>query len=73
VDQLGELPDSGGLHLLDEKILDAALDRTLTVLEDHGLEARWTEENAKVLRELCGMDAVLDRYIDLYQSAAGPR
>jgi hypothetical protein len=72
VDQLGELPDSGGLHLLDEKILDAALDRTLTVLEDHGLEARWTEENAKVLRELCGMDAVLDRYIDLYQSAAGP-
>jgi mannosylglucosylglycerate synthase len=73
VDQLGQLPDFGGLHLLDEKILDAALDRTLTVLEDHGLEARWTEENAKVLRELCGMDAVVDRYIDLYQSAASPR
>jgi mannosylglucosylglycerate synthase len=72
VDHLGKLPDFGGLHLLDEKILDVALDSTLAVLEDHGLEARWAEENARALRELCGMDRVVASYIDLYQSAARP-
>jgi glycosyltransferase involved in cell wall biosynthesis len=68
--QLGRLDDFGGLHQLRDDILEQAVDRAVTVLEDHDTERRWTEENVQALRAFCGIDVVADQYIRLYGELA---
>ena len=70
-EELEHLDEFGGLHLLRPDILAAAVERAITVLEDHDLERRWTEENFTALRAFCGMDTVASEYIRLYTELLG--
>jgi hypothetical protein len=65
-EQLGRLDEFGGLHELRNDILDGAVKRAITVLMDHDLEKKCTDENFTVLRGFCGMDTVAPEYIRLY-------
>ena len=65
-DQLARMTEFGGLYQLPHDILEAAVNRAVTVLADHDLERRWTTENFNALRAFCGMDAVAPQYIRLY-------
>jgi glycosyltransferase involved in cell wall biosynthesis len=65
-EQLGRLEQFGGLLQVQPGILDRATDAAIVVLTDHELERTWTEENARVLRQFCGIDTVASRYIQLY-------
>ena len=65
-EQLEGLEEFGGLHQLRHDILAGAVERAITVLTDHELESRWTEENFTALRSFCGMDTVAAEYIRLY-------
>jgi glycosyltransferase involved in cell wall biosynthesis len=64
--QLGRLEEFGGLHQLRPGILDEAVNTAIAVLNDHDLERRWTEENFRVLRRFCGIEAVAAEYLRLY-------
>jgi hypothetical protein len=66
---LGRLEELGGLHLLREDVLQRALDSAIRVLTDHELERCWVEENWVSMRGFCGIDAVCEQYIDLYDPA----
>ena len=75
-EQLERLREFGGLHRLREDILEQAADAAIAVLEDHVMEQRWTDDNARVLRAFCGIDTVAGRYIELYgelQASVGRR
>jgi mannosylglucosylglycerate synthase len=65
-EQLERLNEFGGLHQLRQDILGGAVKRAITVLTDHDLEARWTDEDFATLRSFCGMDTVAAEYIRLY-------
>ncbi len=65
-EQLERLEEFGGLHQLRHDILSGAVKRAVTVLTDHDLERRWTEENFTALRAFCGIDIVAAEYIRLY-------
>jgi len=65
-EQLARMAQFGGLYQLPQGMLEAAVDRTVTVLADHDLEGRWTTENFNALRAFCGMDTVAPQYIRLY-------
>ena len=67
-EQLGRLDEFGGLHQLRPDILDRAVDTAITVLNDHDMERRWTEENFTVLREFCGIETVADQHIRIYEA-----
>ncbi len=69
--QLERLEAFGGLHQLRRDILGAAVKQAITVLTDHDLERRWTEENFTALRAFCGMDVVAVEYIRLYTELLG--
>jgi hypothetical protein len=74
--QLDRLEYFGGLHQLRDDILERAVDVAATVLVDHDIEQRWTDENVRTLRAFCGIDVVADQYIRLYgelDAAAAPR
>ena len=64
--QLARLDEFGGLHQLRPQVLEAAVKRAITVLTDHDLEKRWTDENFIELRTFCGMGTVAAEYIRLY-------
>jgi mannosylglucosylglycerate synthase len=66
VAQLGRLEEFGGLHQLSADVLDPAVDAAITVLKDHDLERKWTDENFTVLREFCGIGTVAATYMRLY-------
>ncbi|MGH7721720.1 MAG: glycosyltransferase [Candidatus Dormibacteria bacterium] len=65
-EHLGRLEDFGGLHELQPAILEKALDAAIAVLNDHVMEARWTDENFRALRPFCGIDTVTAQYIQIY-------
>jgi hypothetical protein len=65
-EQLGRMGEFGGLHQLRHDILEVAVNRAITVLMDHELERRWTDENFTALRTFCGMDTVAAEYIRQY-------
>ena len=65
-EHLERLQEFGGLHRLADDVLEQALDGTVALLTDHGLATRFTEENSRVLRTFCGIEAVVDQYIALY-------
>jgi hypothetical protein len=65
-EQLERLEEFGGLHQLRHDILGGAVKGAVTVLTDHDLERRWTEENFTALRAFCGIDIVAAEYIRLY-------
>jgi hypothetical protein len=66
VAELRRLDRFGGLYQLADDVLESALQRTITVLRDHSLEAQWVAENAAALRAFCGIDKVCEQYIQLY-------
>ena len=70
-EQLERTEEFGGLHQLRPDILGAAVERAITVLTDHDLERRWTDENFTALRAFCGMDTVAAEYIRLYTELMG--
>ena len=70
-EQLERLKEFGGLHQLRHDILGGAVKRAITVLTDHDLERRWTEEDFTALRAFCGMDTVAAEYIRLYTELMG--
>ena len=70
VEDLGRLQQFGGLHLLNDDVLQSAVDLAVEVLKDHDLENRWIQENVVALRQFCGIDIVCERYIRLYANAA---
>ncbi|HEX6537944.1 MAG TPA: hypothetical protein VF155_02030 [Candidatus Dormibacteraeota bacterium] len=59
------------LHRLAEPQLHRAVNEAITVLLDHEMERRWTEENFTALRAFCGVDTISMRYIALYQELEG--
>ncbi len=65
-EQLERLKEFGGLYQLRHEILEGAVRRAITVLTDHELERRWTDEDFTALRAFCGMDTVVAEYIRLY-------
>jgi mannosylglucosylglycerate synthase len=65
-EQLGRLDEFGGLYQLRHDILSRAVEEAITVLTDHDLEKRWTDEDFIQLRAFCGMDTVAAKYIRLY-------
>jgi hypothetical protein len=65
-EQLGRLDEFGGLHQLRQDILSRAVNMAITLLTDHDLEKRWTDEDFTQLREFCGMDTVAAEYLRLY-------
>ena len=65
-EQLERLKEFGGLYQLRHEILEGAVKRAITVLTDHELERRWTDEDFTALRAFCGMDTVVAEYIRLY-------
>jgi hypothetical protein len=65
-EQLEQLDEFGGLHQLRRDILSDAVERAITVLTDHDLERRWTDEDFTALRAFCGMDTVAAEYVRLY-------
>jgi mannosylglucosylglycerate synthase len=69
-EHLGRLEEFGGLHQLGPEVLDAAADSAIAVLNDHGAERSWNEENFSALRPFCGIDAVAAQYIRLYGELA---
>ena len=74
-EQLTRLNEFGGLHQLRRDILDRAVKTAITLLMDHNLEKRWTDENFTELSAFCGMDNVAAKYIRLYTELnrrAGP-
>jgi hypothetical protein len=74
-EQLEWLDEFGGLHQLRHDILGRAVEKAITVLTDHDLEKRWTDEDFTALRAFCGMDTVAAKYIRLYtelKEGAGP-
>lgn len=70
-EQLERLKDFGGLHQLRHDILERAVKQAITVLTDHDLERRWTDEDFTALRAFCGMDTVAAEYIRLYSELMG--
>lgn len=68
-EHLERLQDFGGLHRLADDVLDQALDGAVALLTDHELATRFTEENWRALRAFCGIEAVVDQYIALYNDA----
>jgi hypothetical protein len=69
--QLEEIEDFGVLHHLRHDILDGAVEQAITVLTDHDLERRWTDEDFAALRAFCGMQTVSVQYIGLYTELMG--
>jgi hypothetical protein len=69
--QLEEIEDFGVLHHLRHDILDGAIEQAITVLTDHDLERRWTDEDFAALRAFCGMQTVSVQYIRLYTELMG--
>jgi hypothetical protein len=65
-EQLGRVSEFGELHQLRPDILDAAVNRAITLLMDHDLEVRWANENFTALSAFCGMDTVAAEYIREY-------
>jgi hypothetical protein len=65
-EQLGRVSEFGELHQLRPDILDAAVNRAITLLMDHDLEGRWANENFTALSAFCGMDTVAAEYIREY-------
>ncbi len=70
-EQLERMEEFGGLHQLRHDILGSAVERAITVLMDHDLERRWTDENFTALRAFCGMDTVAAEYVRLYTELVG--
>ncbi len=74
-ERLGRLDEFGGLYQLDHDVLGEAVKTAITVLLDHDLEKRWTDEDFTELQAFCGMDTVAAEYIRLYtalQERGGP-
>jgi hypothetical protein len=67
---LGRMETFGGLHVLNEAVLEQAVEGAISILADHDLEQRWVLENARLLRELCGIDNVVRQYIRLYDATS---
>ena len=65
-EQLERVKEFGGLHQLRDDILSKAVKQAITVLTDHDLERRWTNEDFTALCAFCGMDTVAAEYIRLY-------
>jgi mannosylglucosylglycerate synthase len=64
---LRRMDSFGGLYQLPSAVVEAAVQQAISVLKDHATEAEWVSANFTSLKAFCGIDAVCEQYIGLYE------
>jgi mannosylglucosylglycerate synthase len=64
---LRRLEAFGGLYQLPNEVVSGAVERAISVLKDHAMEAEWVSANFASLKSFCGIDTVCEQYISLYE------
>ena len=64
---LRRLEAFGGLYQLPHAVVEGAVQRAISVLKDHALEAEWVSANFASLKAFCGIDTVCEQYVGLYE------
>ena len=64
---LRRLEAFGGLYQFPQAVIEGAVQRAISVLKDHALEAEWVSANFASLKAFCGIDTVCEQYVGLYE------